>query len=75
MARELETLRQQTQREENGLKSTVSPLTSSETTFDSPEYSLEQSGTAVISEFGMQDQYQLGTFSIDQDTVIELFKV
>ncbi|KAF2637852.1 hypothetical protein P280DRAFT_492219 [Massarina eburnea CBS 473.64] len=73
MARELEALRHH--KEEIGQKSTVSPSTNNETTFESPEYALEVSGTAVISEFGMKDQYKLDTFVIDQDTVIEIFRI
>lgn len=73
MARELEALRNQ-RGDDNGLKSTVSP--SNPDTFDSPEYTLEQSGTAVLSEFGLnQEHFQLGTFVIDRENVIELFKV
>lgn len=72
MARELEALR--SQREENGLKSTVSPSIA-DTTFDSPEYTLEQSGTAVLSDFGLKDQYHLGPFVLDRDTVVEIFKM
>lgn len=69
MARELETLRNQ--REENGLKSTISP----ETQFDSPDSTLEQSGTAVVTDFGSREQYQLGEFVIDRNTVIDMFKM
>ncbi|KAF1971835.1 hypothetical protein BU23DRAFT_470039 [Bimuria novae-zelandiae CBS 107.79] len=69
MARELETLRNQ--REDNGLKSTMSP----DTQFDSPEYTLEQSGTAVVTDFGSKEHYQLGDFIIDRDTVVGMFKI
>ena len=69
MARELETLRNQ--REENGLKSTISP----ETQFDSPDSTLEQSGTAIVTDFGSREQYQLDEFVIDRNTVIDMFKM
>lgn len=72
MARELEVLR--SQREENGHKSTLSPSLP-DTTFDSPEYTLEQSGTAVLSDFGLKDRYYLGSFSIDRDAIIDMFKM
>lgn len=72
MARELEALRNQ--KDDTGLKSTVSPSLP-DSTFDSPEYSLEQSGTAVLIDFGLKDQYQLGPFVIDRETVIDIFKV
>lgn len=69
MAKELETLRNQ--REDNGLKSTVSP----DTHFDSPEYALEHSGTAMVTDFGTKDQYQLESFTIDRNTVADVFKM
>ncbi|KAJ4303014.1 hypothetical protein N0V90_001905 [Kalmusia sp. IMI 367209] len=69
MAKELEALRNQ--REDNGLKSTVSP----DTQFDSPEYTLEQSGTAVLMEFGLKGQYELGACVLDRNTVVEIFKM
>jgi hypothetical protein len=72
MARELEVLR--SQREDNGQKSTLSPSLP-DTSFDSPEYTLEQSGTAVLSDFGLKDRYYLGSVSIHRDTVIEMFKM
>jgi hypothetical protein len=68
MAKELETLRHQ--REDNGFKSTVSP----DTHFDSPEYALEQSGTAVVTDFGIKEEYQLEDFVIDRDTAADVIK-
>ncbi|KAL5440875.1 hypothetical protein PMIN07_007981 [Paraphaeosphaeria minitans] len=69
MAKELETLRNQ--REDNGFKSTVSP----DTHFDSPESALKQSGTAVVTDFGIKEQYQLENFVIDKGTVADMIKV
>lgn len=69
MAKELETLRHQ--REDNGFKSTMSP----ETHFESPEYSFEQSGVAVITDFGTKERYELENFVIDRNTVAEVFKM
>ena len=69
MARELETLK--SQREEIGLKSTVSP----DTQFDSPDSTLEQSGTAIVTDFGTRDQYQIDDFVIDRNTVVDMFKM
>jgi hypothetical protein len=72
MARELEVLR--SQREENGHKSTLSPSLP-DTTFDSPEYTLEQSGTAVLIDSGMKDRYHLGSCVVDRDTIVDIFKM
>jgi hypothetical protein len=69
MAKELETLRNQ--REDNGFKSTVSP----DTDFDSPEYALEQSGTAVVTDFGIKEKYQLEDFVIDKNTATDMIKM
>jgi hypothetical protein len=69
MARELETLK--SQREESGHKSTVSP----DTHFDSPDSTLEQSGTAIVANFGTREQYQIGNFVIDRNTVVDMFKL
>jgi len=69
MAKELEALR--SQREASGQKSTMSP----DQQFESPEYTLEQAGVALLNNSGLKEQYQLETFIINRETVVEIFEL
>lgn len=69
MAKELESLRNQ--REDNAFKSTVSP----DTQHESPDSVLDQSGTAVVTDSGTKEQYQLESFVIDRTTVTEMINM
>jgi hypothetical protein len=73
MAKELEALR--SQREEAGLRSFQTPSLPDSSMIGSPEYTMEQPGTVNLSEVGIRGEYQLGTFTIDRDTVVDIFKV
>lgn len=69
MAKELEALRNL--KEEGSMKTTVSP----DTHYEPSEQTLEQSGTGVVTEFGSREQYQLGSFVLDRDAIIEIFEM
>ncbi|CAO2649469.1 Nn.00g068540.m01.CDS01 [Neocucurbitaria sp. VM-36] len=74
MAKELEALKNQKQDDfANRLTESPSMPGSAQ---DSPDHPLEQSGTAVLDETGLtQDYYQLDDFIIDKDLVIDIYKI
>lgn len=72
MARELEVLKNQTI-EESG--ATISPSIA-EIPFRTPDSALASSGAAVLDECDiLADSFQLGSFIVDKNTVIDCFQL
>lgn len=73
MARELQALRNQ-KVEESGT-STASPSIG-EASLQSPEQVSEISGPAIFDESEIDvESFQLGTYTVDKDTAIDVFRV